>query len=343
MQNDSTLISVIIPVYNVEKYIDKCIDSVVNQTYKNLEIILVDDGSPDNCPEICDKWANKDGRIKVIHQENRGLAGARQSGVKAARGDYIAFVDSDDWIDFNAYERCVQMINTYQCDIVIMDFLREYPEKSVPANKQFDNNYYNKKDLINLVYPHMLEVVYANAWSKVIKREIIERYIFKVPENSRLGEDAGYTYSCLLAAKDLYFINECLYHYRVFPESMSFVYSEKLSDVYLNSYNILKDEFSKYDYDFSTSLENHLLHLVHQLVINEISAPYTLFSERERSILKSVIQNKDIVNAAKAVDKSCFSFHKKLLVLSLSTGNRFVFTITVSFLKAYLKMKKLKP
>ena len=103
--HDNSLISVIIPVYKVEKYLSKCVESIINQTYKNLEIILVNDGSPDNCGEICDEYAKKDSRIKVIHKENGGLSDARNAGIEIASGQYIAFVDSDDYIASNMYER----------------------------------------------------------------------------------------------------------------------------------------------------------------------------------------------------------------------------------------------
>ncbi len=98
------LFSIIIPVYNVEKYLNKCVDSVLNQTFTDFEVILVDDGSPDNCPAICDSYAEKDKRVRVIHKQNGGLICARKSGLEAARGDYIGFVDSDDWIEENMYE-----------------------------------------------------------------------------------------------------------------------------------------------------------------------------------------------------------------------------------------------
>ncbi len=111
------LISVIVPIYNVEKYVNKCVGSIVNQTYTNLEIILVDDGSPDRCPEICDEWAKKDSRIKVIHKKNGGLSDARNAGMKIASGDYIAFVDSDDWIAPEMYERLLMAIKNDNSDI----------------------------------------------------------------------------------------------------------------------------------------------------------------------------------------------------------------------------------
>ena len=104
-------ISVIIPIYKVEKYLNRCVESVVNQSYQNLEIILVDDGSPDNCPKMCDDWAEKDNRIKVIHKENGGLSDARNAGLKVAMGEYISFVDSDDWIAKDFYEVLIRVLN----------------------------------------------------------------------------------------------------------------------------------------------------------------------------------------------------------------------------------------
>lgn len=113
------LISIVIPVYGVEKYLDKCVESVIKQTYHNIEVILVDDGSPDACPEMCDRWAKKDPRIKVIHQRNMGLGPARNTGIDAAQGEYIGFVDSDDWIQPEMYQRLVEEAQKSTADIVI--------------------------------------------------------------------------------------------------------------------------------------------------------------------------------------------------------------------------------
>lgn len=113
------LISVIVPIYKVERYLKKCIDSIINQTYKNLEIILVDDGSPDSCPKICDEYEKKDSRIKVIHKQNGGLSDARNAGIDVAKGDYIAFVDSDDYIEQDMYEMLYTILKKYNADISI--------------------------------------------------------------------------------------------------------------------------------------------------------------------------------------------------------------------------------
>lgn len=113
------LVTVVIPIYNVEKYLDRCITSVVNQTYRNLEILLIDDGSPDNCPEICDKWAKKDERIRVIHKQNEGLGMARNTGIENATGEFICFFDSDDYVDTNTIEQSFSLAKSNGADIVI--------------------------------------------------------------------------------------------------------------------------------------------------------------------------------------------------------------------------------
>ena len=126
------LISVIVPIYNVENYLDKCIESIVNQTYKNLEIILVDDGSPDNSPKICDNWALKDNRIKVIHKENGGLSSARNAGIQNASGEYIAFIDSDDYFDLQAISVMQKNLENYNVDVSSISF-KCVNENELPA------------------------------------------------------------------------------------------------------------------------------------------------------------------------------------------------------------------
>ncbi|MDE6526825.1 MAG: glycosyltransferase, partial [Muribaculaceae bacterium] len=118
MHDNEPKLSVIVPVYKVEDFLPKCIDSILNQTYRNIEVILVDDGSPDNCPAICDKYARKDHRINVIHKTNGGLCSARNAGLDAASGDYVTFVDSDDWIEHDAYKPLISYCIENQLDII---------------------------------------------------------------------------------------------------------------------------------------------------------------------------------------------------------------------------------
>lgn len=125
-------ISVIVPVYNVERYLRQCLDSIVNQTYQNLEIILVDDGSPDNCGAICDEYAEKDGRIIVIHKENGGVRAARNDGIERATGDWVAFADSDDWCEMDYYEQLIKAVGNHKADVICAGgYCKEYPSKSI--------------------------------------------------------------------------------------------------------------------------------------------------------------------------------------------------------------------
>ena len=118
-------VSIIVPVYNVEKYLDRCMESLLNQTLKDIEIILVDDGSPDNCPQMCDDYAKKDSRVKVVHKANAGLGYARNSGLDVATGEYVAFVDSDDYVELDMYEQMYEASLNYQVQMVLCGFNRD--------------------------------------------------------------------------------------------------------------------------------------------------------------------------------------------------------------------------
>lgn len=136
-------ISVIVPIYNVEKYLNKCIDSIVNQTYKNLEIILIDDGSTDGSGDICDEYAGRDMRIKVFHQENKGVVAARKVGIKNATGEYIGFVDGDDYIDSNMFAELYHLINKKEADIVSSGWKREYRGSEAVLYDNFQEGVYD--------------------------------------------------------------------------------------------------------------------------------------------------------------------------------------------------------
>ena len=140
-------ISVVVPIYKVEKYLDRCIYSIINQTYTNLEIILVDDGSPDNCPKICDEYASKDNRIKVIHKQNGGLSSARNAGIKVATGDYIGFVDSDDFIELDMYEQMYKVAYENDVDLVMSDYYKVHKDDRKEVTLDINPGMYKKDDI----------------------------------------------------------------------------------------------------------------------------------------------------------------------------------------------------
>lgn len=130
-KNNSCTISIVVPIYKVERYLEKCVDSIIDQDYRNLEIILVDDGSPDRCPQICDEYAQKDSRVKVIHKENGGLSDARNAGIKVATGEYIAFVDSDDYLTESHISTLLYTMKKYDADISACNYIKVYEDAGI--------------------------------------------------------------------------------------------------------------------------------------------------------------------------------------------------------------------
>ena len=150
-------ISIIVPVYNVEKYLNRCVESLVNQTLKDIEIILVDDGSPDSSPDICDEWEKKDSRIKVVHKQNGGLSSARNAGLRIATGKYVGFVDSDDDVELDMYEKLYNKATQYDVDFIVSDYIRINSNTIKCMNTlNIKEGYYSKEDIKSLIYPSLI-------------------------------------------------------------------------------------------------------------------------------------------------------------------------------------------
>ena len=220
MQTD-VLISVIIPVYNVEKYLASCLKSVIEQTYRQIEIILVNDGSADTSGRICDDFAAQDERIKVIHKENGGPVSARNTGLRAALGKYICYIDSDDWVEPNMLEGLYQTLKEKDVDLVMCGYYEDTGNKSKPVYHGLPEGKYDREALINDIYPNMMVNEAFFEWgiipglvAKLFKREIIEDYQLEEDERIKMGDDAACIYPSLLTADSIYIMHECLYHYR---------------------------------------------------------------------------------------------------------------------------------
>lgn len=202
------LISVIIPIYKVEPYLNRCIQSIVDQTYSNLEIILVDDGSPDRCPEICDEWEKKDNRIKVIHKENGGLSDARNAGMQVMTGDYVSYIDSDDWISKDMYEKMLRTIKQQKADICECRFEKTSGDIKYDKKSHTDNvNILNKEEALKAVVEEKINPV---VWNKIYKREIAEGLFF---EKGKCNEDEFWTYKAVDRAEKIIQIEDICYYY----------------------------------------------------------------------------------------------------------------------------------
>lgn len=223
---ESPLISIVVPVYQIDRYIGICIESLLNQTYRNIEIILVDDGSPDRAPEICDLYAKKDNRIRVIHKTNGGLVSARKAGLEAANGEYVGYVDGDDWVDQGFYEELVKTITEYDSDIVVAGLSKDlFSISSKITSKIPAGNYEGER--LNKLKQNMLNFerfsrigISTYVWNKLFKRELLLKYQMSVDNSITIGEDAAVTYPYIMACEKVSVIDNCDYHYHQREDSM---------------------------------------------------------------------------------------------------------------------------
>ena len=207
---DNQLISIIVPVYKVEPYLRKCVDSILAQTYRNLEIILVDDGSPDNCGAICDEYAGKDSRVKVIHKENGGLSDARNAGMEIMSGKYVAFVDSDDWIEPQMYQRLLELMEHYEAEMAFAGVADEVLQDGAVHTVK-TSNYGNTpfaEDKIAAMRRYFLGS--WAAWDKLYRADLFDGIWYPVGE---INEDEAIVLLLLDRCNKVCYTNELFYHY----------------------------------------------------------------------------------------------------------------------------------
>lgn len=241
-------ISVIVPVYQVKAYLSECLESILSQTYPYLEIILVDDGSTDGSGELCDEYAKKDSRIRVIHKENGGLVSARKTAMKIASGKWIAYVDSDDWIDRDMYERMFRAAVENTADIVVAGHLKEFPDKTITWKNAIPAGSYEGQALKEEIFPRMLYnpetyhwALSPACWDKLMRKDLVLRYQMTVDERIWDGEDHAFIYAAILAARRICILDETPYHYRIREDSVSMAYDprgiERLGYLYADLLN----------------------------------------------------------------------------------------------------------
>lgn len=322
-------ISVIIPIYKVEKYLRQCIDSIVNQTYTDLEIILVDDESPDRCPEICDEYAEKDNRICVIHKKNGGASDARCCGLTKATGDYIMFVDGDDWLDTNIIEECVGCINRPQKpDCVIFTYVREYPNNSIithimdysgelTGTDAEDRVYRRLYGLIGneLNHPERLENM-GSCCMKVYKREFARNGRFYDISEIGSSEDIVYNMFALYGCQRIVYIDRPAYHYRKMGNSITSSYRPNLMRQWNRLYDIMEDIISDKELGpkYTCALNVRIALSVFGIGINELYSKKTTLLDKIGNI-RGYIETKRYMDAINEVDLSLLPLPWKTMML----------------------------
>ncbi len=247
--------SVIVPVYKVEKYLKACVDSVLKQSFSDFELVLVDDGSPDNCPAICDSYKEKDSRVKVVHKSNGGLASARRAGIKEAVGEYVFNLDSDDLIENDTLECAYNKICETKCDIVSFSYRWVKGEKMVNVtNDGLEEGFYDEKGIQQYIFPRLLMDKNMNHVSyylsgKAVRRELLTPIQLSVSESISLGEDLCCVVPCYLAAKSVYISKKETYLYTVREDSLSkefntkqiFLVENVINEIGKNDFTVIPD------------------------------------------------------------------------------------------------------
>lgn len=269
---DNELISIIIPVFNTEQYIERCVRSAINQSYSNIEIIIVDDGSTDSSGKICECLAASDDRINVIHQENQGLVKSRKVGLKASNGRYIGFIDSDDWVDPNMYEYLYGKAKECDADVVTSEHYidSEDGQVSYVGGAFKAGEYEPRRDHYfcdNMIFDenNKLWGITPNFWNKLFKKEHLEKFEYDIDERITYGEDDACVYPCMAFADKVFVSKERFYHYWRRTDSMSIsqddLYYMRINYMYISFkqkikdhplWSVIKKKFDLYMFEFIT-------------------------------------------------------------------------------------------
>lgn len=325
--NDQPLISVIIPVYNVEQYLPQCLDSVIHQTYPNLEIICVNDGSKDSSREILEHYADKDSRIIVIDQENQGLSGARNTGLLQTTGKYVMFVDSDDWIELETCEEAVMAAEKHSADLILWSYVREFEHESKEKYMFWDDgSVFEAEEVKNQLHRRVCGLLgeelrhpeYSNAietaWGKLYLAERIIGNKVEFVDTKEIGtEDALFNLYALGYIKRAVYLRRCLNHYRKTNQgSLTKIYSEKLFERWQRLFDYMRQYIQENNLpaEYDMALDNRIALSLLGLGLNIVGA--------DRSMMWKVKKISDILmqaryrEAYKNLDFQYFPIHWKL-------------------------------
>ena len=291
------LITIVVPVYNVEKYLKKCIESIINQTYKNLEIILVDDGSPDNCGKICDDYKKQDSRIKVIHKKNGGLSDARNAGIDIANGEYITFIDSDDYIDDDYVELLYNAIVKDKTDMVISSHKVIYDNGTILEKETGERSILNSKEVLKrILYDEGIDL---SAWAKLYKIELFRKVRYP---KGRLFEDAATTYKLVDKCKNISIVSKSTYNYMIRENSITNLnFSEKKLDLIKSTEEMCDYVQNKYP-DLEIACNRRLMY-AYLSTLTQLARSKKRFPKEEKILMDYIKENRKKILKDKRVPR----------------------------------------
>ncbi len=315
------LISIIVPIYNVEKYLNKCIESIVNQTYENIEIILIDDGSNDNSGIICDEYAKKDNRIIVVHKENGGVSSARNKGLKIAKGEWISFVDADDWIEQIFCQTLLNKVTQEQADIALCGYNRITDNRIEKINANNQEVFLNSNEyLVKSLNP---QTGFGFCHMKLIKKEVLKSISFN--ERIEVGEDALFNIQLSTYIKKAVFLKQPLYNYRINNQSVVKRYDENYANKYLKSMKIIEEYiWQEYNEENEENIEikqnyyNFVAYHIMLIIVNYCYHPDNKMCNAQRkNMLKEVINNDLFIIGLKKSNYNNISLTRKITLYTL--------------------------
>lgn len=315
-------VSVIVPVYNVETYLRSCVDSILTQTLRDLEVLLIDDGSTDSSGTICDFYAEKDSRVKTIHTGNAGAAAARNTGLSLATGEFIAFADSDDWVDPDMYATMVKAAEGRICDLVICDCLKEFGSTRQIYTHDLPGGFYDRESMVSRYFPQLLmpdtmeyPVTISN-WLLLIRRKLIEKHSLSFPEGIRFSEDLLFGSEVGYYAQSMVYLKGYApYHYRQTPNSVTHTpYTSKWT-ILLQLYKEIEKSFkSKKAYDFSSQIDRCLLFFVY-IAMGEIRGSAS--SNKKRiALMRDVLEHPSVQKMMRHISIKSLHISWKLKIIT---------------------------
>lgn len=345
-----SMVSIIVPVYKTKDYLRQCIESLLSQTYRSVEIILVDDGSPDECPALCDAYASKDKRIRVIHKENGGLSSAREAGIQHAHGDYIMVVDSDDWLEPDTIADCIEVALKNEADCVMFGYVREYPSKSIPTHlfgSDFAYEVFASEEKIHrrivgligdeLQSPQQIDNL-STVCMKLYKTDIAKRGRIVSERIVGTSEDTIFNLYALDGCK-IGYINKCFYHYRKSnTQSITTQHKPDLAEKWDVMYGIMQEyiDGSGRANEYHTPFLNRVACGMIGLGLNEIGSTESIWKKSQR--LRAILDKPLYREAFAQLDTSYCGAKWKLFFLLCKKRRTFLLAVLLQIMN-YLRSR----
>ncbi|MGG2060238.1 glycosyltransferase [Priestia megaterium] len=338
------LISIIMPIYNVEQYLHDCINSILEQTFEDFELILINDGSPDKCGEICDYYAAKDKRIKVIHKKNEGVSSARNTGINVAKGEYLAFIDPDDTIESNMYEILIKAALTYRTDIVVCPIktIHLISGNTYVSSVWKDINVIVNKEVIqNEIIPAIIcgeTYSLVSSVNKLYRKSLFDKLKIRFDEQKHHSEDVRLNFVLLTFIENIVFIEQPLYNYYVRKrDSLTQIFRENLYEYAVDNKKFMIELCKKYNLEkHIDTVRNHYtavtLGFMQQVVFADLSTrnKYKIISNilNDKDFIEDILEYKSSTVYYKFLKYVCFTKNEKLLFYLIRFKKNFQILLT---------------